>query len=204
MKLGFKYEIRKIKEKKKKCGCTRSWANIPLRRPIPLPFPSSARPTSPQPRVPSTVAVSWACAISVCHRLASRALAISGKWGRLVRSSSSTNFRHPCAGVDPQVSPYTDRSVTALCVPVVSASWHTTDVRAPLGRPAPVLVMPNSAGRIATNRAREGIATTIDGNPSKPGKLSPSSCLARTSPLEYKSGVAVPSFSPTQCRHCKR
>jgi hypothetical protein len=107
-------------------------------------------------------------------------------------------------GRNPQVSPYTDRSVTALCVPVVSTSWHTTDVRAPLGRPAPALVMPNSVGRIATNRARGGIATTIDGNPSKPGKLRPSSCLARTSPLEYKSGVAVSSFSPTQCRHCKR
>jgi hypothetical protein len=39
-----------------------------------------------------------------------------------------------------------------------------------------------------------------------PCQGSRSSCLARTSLLEYKSGVAVSSFSPTQCtqsRHCR-
>jgi hypothetical protein len=40
-----------------------------------------------------------------------------------------------------------------------------------------------------------------------PRRGSRSSCLARTSLLEYKLGVAVSSFSPTQCtqfHHCKR
>jgi hypothetical protein len=63
---------------------------------------------------------------------------------RRVRSQSLANGA-ASSGLLPQ-------QTSALCVPVVSASWHTTDVWAPLGRPA--LVMPNSAGRIATNRAR--------------------------------------------------
>jgi hypothetical protein len=69
------------------------------------------------------------------------------------------------------------------------AGWWTISVR----------TVPDLADSVSANPAHTAGLNIRATERRLPCRGSRSSCLARTSLLEYKSGVAVSSFSPTQC-----